>query len=298
MRTRLGLALFIFGCTSPAEHKLPSASITPTIESNPAGAACGDALMLNGGTTPDLRYAYDYDGAGNLTQATGVYTAGGANDVVTYNYDNLDRMTHLLETRGWGDTRYEVTADYDTLGQLIDYITDEQNANYHDNWRYIYSQFNAFGEPTHEVISEQGQPDFGYTLAFDPDGRFTGWTDQNGLSGTYTYDDAAGTITMDTNNGQWTGLITYDSNNRELSESYGGSDPSAIASEETYDWHGDQLASATYRQSPNNDPAQLATVEVDQLDYGCAAARKLARQRGQLGAKRFGSGRALPAILR
>jgi len=302
MRLRLGLALFIFGgsfgCTSPAEHKLPSASITPKLDSRPANAACGDDITLNGDTAPDLRYAYDFDGDGNLTHATGVYTAGGANDSIDYTYDNLDRMTHMLESRGWGDTRFEITADYDTLGELVDYIYDESGTNFHDNWTYGYSQFNAQGEPAREVITQPGQPDIGYTLNYDPDGRLSGWSQDNGPSTTYTYDDAAGTITMDTNNGQWTGVIAYDSDFRELSETYGGSDPSAIATDYAYNWDSDRLLSATYRQSPNNDPAQLTTVEVDTLQYNCAAARQLARQGSKLGSQRLRRGHAPLAVLR
>ena len=292
MRMRLGLVLFIFGCASPTEKKLPSASVTPrTLDARPANAACGDEITLNGGTAPDLRYAYDYDGDGNLVHATGVYTAGGANDDITYTYDNLDRMTHLLETRGWGDTRYEITANYDSLGQLVTYLTNESSGTWSDSWAYTYSQFNAQGEPAREDITEQGGQPFGYTLNYDADGRLTGWTDDTGLATTYTYDDAAGTITMDTNHGQWTGVITYDADLRELSEAYGGTDPSAIATSYAYNWSGDRLLGATYQQSPNNDPAQMATVETDQLDYNCVAARRLTHHGRQLGRESLGGGR-------
>jgi YD repeat-containing protein len=293
MRIRLGLVLFIFGCASPTEKKLPSAAVTPrSLDARPANAACGDSITINGGTAPDLRYAYDYDGDGNLVHATGVFTAGGPNDDITYTYDNLDRMTHMLETHGWGDTRYEITANYDSLGELVTYATNEASGTWSDAWTYAYSQFNAQGEPAREEITELNQPAFGYTLSYDGDGRLTGWTDDNGLATTYAYDDAAGTITMDTNHGAWTGTITYDADLRELSETYGGSDPNAIATDYEYSWSGDRLLGATYKQSPNNDPAQMATVEADQLDYNCVAARKLTHQRSQLGGKRLGGARS------
>ncbi len=293
MRMRLGLVLFIFGCASPTEKKLPSAQVTPrNLDARPANAACGDAITFNGAATPDVRYAYDYDGDGNLVHATGVYTAGGANDDITYTYDNLDRMTHMLETHGYGDTRYEVIANYDSLGQLATYITNEASGTWSDSWTYAYSQFNAQGEPAREDITEQGQASYGYTLAYDGDGRLTGWTDDHGDATTYAYDDAAGTITMSTNNGAWTGTITYDADLRELSETYGGSDPNAIATDYEYSWSGDRLLAATYKQAPNNDPAQMTTVELDQLDYSCATARRLAHQRGQLGGQRLGGRRS------
>jgi hypothetical protein len=298
MRMRLGLVVFIFGCASPTAKKLPSASVTPrTLDARPANAACGDAITLNGAAAPDLRYAYDYDGDGNLVHATGVFTAGGPNDDVTYTYDNLERMTHMLETHGWGDTRYEITANYDSLGQLVTYATNEASGTWSDAWTYTYSQFNAQGEPAREDITQQGQPSFGYTLSYDGDGRFVGWTDDSGDVGTYAYDDAGGTITMDTNHGAWTGTITYDADLRELSETYGGSDPNAIATDYEYDWSGDRLLGATYKQSPNNDASQLKTAELDQLDYSCAAARGLANHRGQLGGERFRGGRAPFGIL-
>ncbi len=297
MRMRLGLVLFIFGCASPTEKKLPSAQVTPrNLDARPANAACGDAISINGATTPDLRYAYDYDGDGNLVHATGVDTAGGANDDITYTYDNLDRMTHMLETHGWGDTRYEIIANYDSLGQLNTYVTNEASGTWSDSWTYAYSQFNAQGEPAREEITQQGQPAFGYTLQYDGDGRLTGWTDDSGDASTYTYDDAAGTITIDTNHGAWTGTITYDADLRELSETYGGSDPNAIATDYEYSWSGDRLLGMTYKQSPNNDPAQMTTVESDQLDYSCANALKAGIVRTPRVMQATARGRRMPSI--
>ena len=273
MRTRLGLALFIFGCTSPSEHKLPSASITPHLDARPMDAACGDDITLYGAATPDLSYGYDYDSAGRMVHATGVYASGGSNDDVTYTYDNLDRMTHMLETRGWGDSRYEITADYDTLGQLVDYVWDASGASYTDHWTYAYSGFNSWGEPTHETLTQQGQPAIDYTLDFDADGRIVDAIQTGGPTTTYVYDDTALTLTIDTSAGAFHGVIAYDDQNRELSETWGGSDPSAIASEEAYDWDGDRLLAATYRSSQTNDASQMQLVETDTLRYGCAAAR-------------------------
>ena len=273
MRPRLDLALFIFGCTSPAEHKLPSASITPHLDARPTDAACGDDLALYGAATPELSYTYDYDSAGRMNHATGVYAAGGSNDDVTYTYDNLDRMTGMVETRGWGDTRYQITADYDTLGNLVDYVWDASGASYTDHWTYSYSGFNSWGEPTHEAITEQGQPSVDYTLDFDADGRIVDAIQAGGPTTNYVYDDSALTLTVDTSAGAFHGVVAYDDQNRELSETWGGNDPTAIASSETYSWNNDQLLSATYESSQNNDPTQMQLVETDTLRYNCAAAR-------------------------
>jgi YD repeat-containing protein len=273
MRQGFGLVICLAACTSPSEKKLPSASITPHLEARASDAACGDDIALYGATTPDLSYTYDYDSAGRMFHATGVYAAGGANDDVTYTYDNLDRMTGMVETRGWGDTRYEIGADYDTLGELVDYTWTASGPNYNDSWRYAYSAFNQWGEPTREVITQQGQADIGYTLDFDADGRIVDAIQDNGPTTTYAYDDAALTLTIDTNAGAWHGVVAYDDQFRELSEEWGGSDPSAIATQQTYAWDNGKLLSATYLESANNDPAGLSLVETDTLRYGCSTAR-------------------------
>jgi YD repeat-containing protein len=278
MRHGIGLVVCLgaclVACTSPSEKKLPSASITPHLDVAATDAACGDDIMLYGAATPDLSYTYDYDSAGRMFHATGVYAAGGANDDVTYTYDNLDRMTGMVETRGWGDTRYEIAADYDTLGELVDYTWSASSPTYNDSWRYAYSAFNQWGEPTREVITQQGQPDYGYSLAFDPDGRIISATEDNGPTTSYGYDDTGLVLTIDTNAGAWHGEVAYDDQFRELSETWGGSDPSAIATEQTYNWDSGRLLGATYRQSANNDPAGLTLVETDTLRYGCSSARK------------------------
>lgn len=273
MRLSLGLALFIFGCTSPSDHKVPSASITPHLDARPTDAACGDDISLYGAATPDLSYTYGYDNAGRMVHATGVYAAGGSNDDITYGYDNLDRMTSMVETRGWGDTRYQITADYDTLGNLVDYAWDANGPSYVDHWTYAYSGFNSWGEPTHETITELSQPAVDYTLDFDADGRIVDAVQAGGPTTNYIYDDNALTLTIDTNAGAWHGVVAYDDQNRELSETWSGTDPSAIASSETYTWNNDQLLAATYESSQNNDPSQMQLVETDTLRYNCAAAR-------------------------
>jgi YD repeat-containing protein len=137
------------------------------------------------------------------------------------------------------------------------------------------SDFLGPWQPQREVITEQGQSPFGYTLAYDADGRLTTATPDTGDATTYTYDDAAGTLTIDTGNGAFTGVITYDTTDfRELSETWGGSDPSAWASATVYNWSGEQLDSITYSSGTQDAPKMLTTVEVDTLRYDCAMARR------------------------
>ena len=59
-----------------------------------------------------------------------------------------------------------------------DYTWTASSPSYNDSWRYTYSAFNQWGEPTREVIGEQGQADIGYSLAFDADGRIVSATQE------------------------------------------------------------------------------------------------------------------------
>jgi len=273
MRSGLGFAIFVVGCTSSAtEHQLPSATNTPHLDSAPASVACGDDLALYGNTTPDVRYAYGYDGAGRISHITGAYAAGGPDAAIDYTWANDWNMTHMLEVHGWGDSRSEVTATYDG-DNLVNYTWDATQADWHDAWTYAFSGFIGANQPTREIISELAGPGFGYELAYDATGRLVQAVPDSGDSTSWTYDDQARTITIDTGHGAFHGVVTYDDQDRELSESWGGSDPSAIASESVYDWTGDRLNTATYRSGTTDAPTQLELVETDTLRYDCAAAR-------------------------
>jgi hypothetical protein len=263
---KLGWIVFAAGCTSsPPSHQIPSASITPHLDSAATDVACGEDIALNGAATPDLRYTFGYDASGLLVHADGAYAAGGANDSIDYGYDAADNFTHMLETRGFGDSRVEITADYDSGSHLLDYTWDVGAPNYHDNWAYNYSGYTG-DVPTREVVTEQGQGSFGYTLVWDATGRLAQAVPDTGPATNYTYDDAAGTLTIDTNAGAWHGVISYDPNDfRELGEVWGGTDPSAVASQSVWAWNGEELDSITYTQSGYS--------ETDSLRYTCAAAR-------------------------
>ena len=283
----IGLVVLAVGCTqAPADHKLPSASITPHLDTVQSTVACGDDIALYGATTPDVRYTYTYNPAGQLAHADGVYSAGGTNDAIDYAYDGAGNFTHMVETHGFGDSQVEITADYDPTNGLLDYTWDYAGGGYHDQWSYAFSSFIGPNQPTRETVSEQGQGSMGYTLDWDATGRITQAVPDSGSAWIYAYDDAAGTITVSADNGAWTDVVSFDPDGRELSEVWGGSDPQAIDGSDVYAWDGDALLSATYSSGTEQQPQQLQTVEVDTLRYDCSNARRVTRAPVHLGAMR------------
>ena len=268
--TRIWLGLALVACSAPADHKLPGASITTHLARATSSPACGVELAFRAGGTPDLRYRYDYDDAGRLVHATGTYAAGGPDDLVDYAYDHLGHMMHQLETRGWGNTRAEVTANYDTLGDLVDYTWEQSGAGYRDRVHYTFSDFTDTGQPTREQVAQLGQPDVGYRIEYDSSARVSQYVQDGGPTTRYTYDDeATRTITIDTGDGAFHGVLSYDDRDHEQSETWGGTDPSAIARDDEYVWSGDRLVSVTYRSATMDAPTQLETVEIDTLRYDC-----------------------------
>ena len=277
MRRGALLALVLAAaCTARGDRKLPGATFSASPAATPHFArvrapqiACGDDVALDGHAAPDIRYAYAYDDRARLVHAEGTYSAGGADDTVDYRYDHLDHLTHSLETRGWGESRYETTADYDTLGDLVDYTSDETAVAYHDTWHYTFSAFTDAGQPTVEIVGELAQPTVRYQLAYDAANRIAFVAQDGGGTTTYTYDDDARTTTIDMGNGAVHGVIGFDDENRELSETWGGTDPTAIATESVYDYDGDRLVGLTYRAGTTGAPKEPVTAEVDVLRYDC-----------------------------
>ena len=94
---------------------------------------------------PDIRYRYTYDALGRLAHATGTY-ASGPDDAIDYAYDNLDHVTQTLQTRAWDNARVEVAAEYDTLGDLLDYTWTETAPGYTDTLRYDCSMARTGGK--------------------------------------------------------------------------------------------------------------------------------------------------------
>ncbi len=262
------------GCsTSPSDKPLPSATFTPHLESQAASVACGEDVAYYGATSPDLRYAFTYDAGGRMTHADGTWLAdGSAADTIDYTWSG-DNLTHLVET--WGSSSYTIDASYDANG-LHTYTWTIADQGTTDSWTYAFSSFVAPGQPTREDITQAGQPSFGYQLVYDSSNRLAQAIPDSGPTTTWTYDDQARTITEDTGNGAFHGVYSYDDENRELSASWGGTDPSVIDGEELYDWAGEQLNTMSFSSGTEQAPHQLELVSVATLRYDCTAARKLA----------------------
>jgi YD repeat-containing protein len=275
MRLCLALTLFAAACTAANDPtKLPSASLSPHLQNaQDTTVACGDSVAFNGDSSPDLSYAYTYNAAGELSHAEGAWTAGGPDDKVDYAYDANGNMTNMTEADGTTSGSV-ITETFDATNGLTDYTWSAFAPSYNDSWDYAMSGFIAPWQPTREVMTEAGQPSLGYTLAYDADGRLTTATPDTGAATTYTYDDAAGTISVDTGNGAFTGLITYNASFFELSEVWGGSDPNAWASSTVYAWNGDQLTSATFSEGTQAAPKTLSLAEVDTIQYQCANVKR------------------------
>lgn len=273
MRVGFGLVLFAVGCSSAPDPKLPSATFTPHLANAVSDVACGDDIALYGDPSPDLSYLYTYDSSGRITHADGTYADGSPNDAIDYTWDGWN-MTHMLQQHGWGDSRTEITEAFAGVN-LTSYTWDYTQGTYHDAWTYAYSALAGDYQPTREDISEAGQSTtYGYTLGYDTNGRLVSATPDDGSPSTaWTYDDASLTITSNYGYGAYTDVMTYDDQYRYLGDVWGGSDPAAIAGDETYNWNGDQLVSAVYRSGTQDAPKQVDLVETDTLRYDCAMAR-------------------------
>ncbi len=248
-------------CSSPADHKLPGASPMPQPAPHPAPPACGDDVALDGDLAPDIRYAYAYDDRGRLSYVTGTYTAGGPAETIDYAYDNLGHLTAMHDVRG-DATLLAITALYDSLGDLLVY----DYAAGSDTRHYVMSSFTDTGQPTVQLVSFGGQPDVRYELDYDDAGRLARTVAATGSTTTYTYDDDGRTVTIDSDAGAFHGEIIYDDRARELSETWGGRDPSAVPTETDYAYAGDRMTSVTYRQG-----SPLVTLQTDTLRYDCGA---------------------------
>jgi len=255
---RLAL-LVLAACGSPADHKLPGASPMPQPAPHPAPPACGDDVTFDGDRTPDIRYVYVYDDHGRLAHATGTYADRGPAEVITYAYDNLGHLTRMHDVRG-DATLGATSALFDSLGDLLVY----DYAAGSDTRHYAMSAFNDTGQPTVQLVSYGGQPAVSYELDYDDVGRLARTVSATGSTTLYTYDDDGRTVTIDSDGGAFHGEVVYDDRARELSESWGGSDPSAVPTETDYAYAGDRMTSVTYRQG-----SPLVTLQTDTLVYDC-----------------------------
>lgn len=268
----LGLGLGLMACSPPPEKKLPGMSFSeartataPTVRSGDA-PACGLDVSYEGHAVPDIEYAYRYDALGRLAHASGTFAHGGAKDVIDYAYDHLGHMTHMVETRaGGGAARLEITQSYDTLGDLVAYDYAAVGLQVDDTYRYTYDSFTESGQPAHQVANYPNVPAFGFVLDYDDADRLVHVTGDDGENTTYTYDDTeARRITIDTNAGAFHGEVVYDDGDRELYETWGGTDANARKSETQYSYDGDRLTSVTYHQTAPEEGS-----ETDTLLYRC-----------------------------
>jgi len=171
-------------------------------------------------------------------------------------------MTHYIESRGAAYGSSEQTETFDTLGDLVDYTVDQHAGTYNDSTRYTYADLTATGQPATEIIIDNGGPAARYLLTYDATDRLVAATLAGGATTTYTYDDeATRTLTIDTDNGAFHGVVVYDDQSRELSETWGGSDPQATARSTVYDYAGDLLQSVTYHEA--------SSTEIDTMRYAC-----------------------------
>lgn len=264
---RVALLLLLFACNEPPIKRLPGASTTPVFGVARIARACG--YDISDGSSPYVSYVYTYDTFGRIARATGRFTAGGVDDRVDYTYDHLDHLTHVIQTRSNGNVALEQIDSYDTLGDLVEYSLEQHSVGYNSSTKYTYDELTASGQPKLETVVENGSFPARYLLTYDATDRLVAATLTGGETTTYTYDDDQGrTLTIDTNNGAFHGVIIYDDQNRELSESWSGTDPSATVRTTTYAFVDDLLSTITYQQAVTPaDP--LVTVEVDTIHYTC-----------------------------
>jgi hypothetical protein len=286
MRARLvGVVAIAAGCTAaPDQQRLPSAPHGHEADSRPVAVACGEDDAFDGATTPSIRYTYTFDDRGRMSHALGVYASGGADDTVDYELDNLDHMTHMIESRAWGEMRVEITEDFDTQSDLVAYTEDRSAPGYREVVHYAYSDFDSRGSPARGVITRASngtaQPELDDAFSYDESGRIVE-DSQTGGGGapvvtTFTYDDAAHVITSDTP-GSYHAVRVYDARGHELSYTWTGVAATAIDFGGRYDWSGDRLISATFQSGTQAAPHTLATTEIDTFRYDCGSARAARR---------------------
>lgn len=234
-------------------------------EAREASIACGDDVAWYGATTPDVRYAYTYDSNGLLVHADGIYTADNSKDTIDYTWDAEQRFAHYVETNDWG-SRVDIAETYQGENP-VSYV-DTVDA---DTWTYTYADYLAPWQPLHETLVHDTDAPILYTLAYDELGRLITATPSTGEATTWTYDDAARTITAVT--GTWTDITTYGADGRELSESWSSTDPAGVEGSYTLDWNGDQLVRETYSSGTQDDPKHVQLIETDTMRYDCEAAR-------------------------
>ena len=261
------LALLLVACNAPPPAVLPGASITPHFVERTASPACGLDVMWSGSTTPDVRFLFLYDEHGRMAHASGVYAAGYGSEEADYTWDNLDHMMRLVQTH-YDHSQTEIVANYNTLGDLIEYTWNSPR----EHERYLYSHFSETGRPLQQLVDSGGTATR-VELEYDAQSRITRATPERGPATLYSYDDETRTTTIDSGGGLSHGVVVYDERNRPLSETWDGSAPSIVATQQRYTYEADLLLTMEYRAGTHEAPHELHSLELDTYRYDCRASR-------------------------
>lgn len=248
---KYALLLLLVGCTPEPVRKLPSATRTPAVDLRSSTRACGFDVVFD--NQPYESFRYTYDELGRLAGATGSY-----GEDISYAYDYLDHLVQYVDVAN--GFKSEQLQAFDTLGDLIDISIESHGPSYDDSQHYVYSELTPTGQPAGEDVTQNGFSAH-YLLTYDATDRLVTATLAGGETTTYTYDDDGRTLTIDTANGAFHGVVRYDDRARELSETWGGSDPNAETRSTTYVYAGDQLQTATYVTANGT--------EIDTMKYRC-----------------------------
>ncbi len=264
MRSTL-LLLALAACEGNPVHELPGVALAPKLRSSLPAAACGTEIAFAEGGPIAMRYRYLYDAFGRLAFARGEYVESRYEDTIEYRWDNLDQMSSIIQRSSWDGSVAEVEALYSTLGDLVEYTYRAGgNVEHHS-----YGERDARGLPAVEAIEvgagKLGSESATFSLHYDAGARLVLATSDDGPTTVYTYDDDARTITIDTNDGAFRGVIEHDDNSRQLSERWSGTDPSATESEQIFAWAGDRLERMTYREP--------GIVQIETYLYDCDTGR-------------------------
>ncbi len=164
--------------------------------------------------------SYTYDSYNNLTRITTNYNGTGSS-VVTVSYANSTGTTYYIgrpvsekETMTIGSNAFSTEKQYSYSGYFLNQRKTKGNGTNFDIENFTYD---AYGNVIKRVIVPHGTPAREVRFQYDTTGRFLikGY-DIEGLSTTYKYDTAIGTLLSETNHfGQKT-TYTHDSWNRAI----------------------------------------------------------------------------------
>jgi RHS repeat-associated protein len=149
-----------------------------------------------------LTASFSYDGSGNLTKTT---DANGLSHNLSYDANgNQTSSSYVWVAPGGGQVNVSNQVFYDPQSRVIMTIDNEGNTNqtfYTDDGKVSYN-IDKFGNTNSFIYDAAGNliqtvfPTGTFNRAvYDGDGRRIMATDQNGISGTFTFYDAIGRVT-------------------------------------------------------------------------------------------------------